>query len=514
MHRPALLFLSLVLAASEGAGVARAQILPLTVPKGKLRWDFSGQFNAYDWRWRDGVREEAAADFDEKTLDRAYVPGLASIEDRIARIAGINASLTLGTTHSTEIVNRGMLGIGGAIGITNRITLFGNIPIVRIQVRPNFSVTSTGSNAGLGPDNATTVNQLATTIDTLQKLITAHQYDSDPSLKALAQNTLDRFLDLQGILAMPAVARFLPIAGTAVGNALLAGITAFQNNLHGPLGIGLFNTLPSLPSGGITSAQFGSFLTDPAGTIAALPIDQVPETIYIGDIEVGAVFSLFDHFPQSDLSGGARSALKATVRLRTARLASPVRFFDLPTGDRQPDVQLDWVTDLTKGRLGARLGASYNLQLAGSQNKRVTDPRDPIAPADALAGVTRDPGDEIRLAFRPFLRLAPYLSLYGGAEYWAKGEDKWSYVAGQPPVPGVDISVLGDGSKSNAVFLSGGISYSHSGLNKYGKLKLPLDASLRYDRVARSTLGVFPDANVVTIDLRFYSRLFGPRSDQ
>jgi len=43
---------------------------------------------------------------------------------------------------------------------------------------------------------------------------------------------------------------------------------------------------------------------------------------------------------------------------------------------------------------------------------------------------------------------------------------------------------------------------------------LPLDASLRYERVASSTLGIFPDANVVTIDLRFYSRLFGPRSDQ
>jgi hypothetical protein len=514
MHRPALFFLSLVLAASEGAAVARAQILPLTVPKGKLRWDFSGAFDSYDWRWRNGVREEAAGDFDQKTLDRTYVPGLADIDDRISRIAGINASLSLGTTQSTEIVNRGMLGIGGAVGITNRITLFGRVPIVRIQVRPNFSVSSTGSTAGVAPDNSTTLNQLAIAVDSLRTLITNHQYDADPTLKALAQTTLDRAVDLQGLLTLPAVARFLPISGSPIGTALLSGIAAFQANLHGPLGLGLFDALPSLPTSAITADQFNAYLTDPAGTIAALPIDQVPETIFIGDIEVGGVFSLFDHFPKSALGGGARSALMATVRLRTARLASPVRFFDLPTGDRQPDVQVDWVTDLSKGRLGARLGASYNLQLPGNQNRRVTDPRAPIAPATALAAVSRDPGDEIRLTFRPFFRLAPYLSLYGGAEYWAKGEDKWSYVAGQTPVPGIDLAVMGLGSKSNAVLLSGGISYSHSGLNKYGILNLPLDASLRYERVARSTLGVFPDGNVVTIDLRFYSRLWGARSDR
>ncbi len=507
MIRPALLWLSAALCASGLAPVS-AQILPLTVPRGKLRWDFAGRFESFDWRWRDGIREEAAGDFNNKSLDRNFVPGLGDAEDRIKRIAGINASLSLGTSQASEIVNRGMLGIGGAIGVTNRITVFGMVPIVRIQVRPIFAITSTGANAGLSPNNSTTLNQLAVAVDSLRKLINNHQYDSDPTLKALAQTTLDQAVDLQGLLTTPVVARFLPLSGSAIGSALLAGISTFQQNMHGPLGLSIFNALPSLPSSGITNAQFDQYITDPNGPIAAQSLTAVPETIYVGDIEVGAVLGLFDRFPKSDLGVGARSALVGTVRLRTARLASPTRFFDLGTGDRQPDVQVDWVTDLARGRLGARLAASYNLQLPGNQNRRVTNPNDPIALASALAAVRRDPGDELRLTARPFIRLAPYLSLYAGVEYWKKGEDKWTYLPGQDSVAGVDISVLGLGSKSNALLLSGGISYTHSGLNKYGGLKLPLDASLRYERVARSTLGVFPDGNVVSINLRFYSGLW------
>jgi hypothetical protein len=57
--------------------------------------------------------------------------------------------------------------------------------------------------------------------------------------------------------------------------------------------------------------------------------------------------------------------------------------------------------------------------------------------------------------------------------------------------------------------LAGGMSFAHSGLDKKGERKLPMDASIRYERIVQSGLGIFPDFNTVRIDLRFYGRLFG-----
>jgi hypothetical protein len=488
-----------------------AQIQPITVPKGKLRWDFYGRFESYDWRWNDGRREEAAGDFDAKPLDRNFIPDLGPTEDRLARITGLNnLGLTLGTSRSSKLVTVGTLGIGGAVGVTRRITLFGMIPIVRVQVEPRFLIDTTVANAGLSPDNGVLVNELTLVLSALnQRLNIDRVYDSDPTLKSLAQATLAKIIDLQLLLATPAVANFVPRVGTAAGSAYLAAIVAIQQDLQGPLGSTSFTAVPNLPTGPIDRAIFDAYLTDPNGTIQLNPLDPVPEVISMGDIEVGAAFSLFDRFPRSDLGAGARSVLQATVRLRTARLATPSRVFSVATGDRQPDVEVSWVTDLTRGRLGTRLAVGYNLQLPGNQNKRVTPADRPFSLATSLAGTRRDPGDVIRLTAAPFLRLAPYLSIYGSADYWRKGVDRWTYVTGQTPVEGVDIDALARGSKSDGLLLSGGISYSHSGLDKYGKTKLPLDATILYQRLVRSATGIVPDANVVRVDLRFYSNLWG-----
>jgi hypothetical protein len=513
MLRSALFRLAAVLAAAAAAPVASAQILPLTVPRGKLRWDFYGRFEEYDWRWRDGVREEAAGDFDRRSLDRTFLPGLAETEDRLRRITGLaNLNLTLGSTRASKMVNLGTLGIGGAIGVTRRITVFGMIPIVRVKVEPRFLIDTLTATAGLSPNNGVLAGQLTAVVTDLnQRLNVDHAYDADPPLKSLAESTLNKLLDLQLLLNTPAVASFAPKAGTNLGTAYLAAVEAIQQDLSGPLGTTSFTGLPALPAGFIDRAVVDQYLTDENGTIQARPLDDVPETFYIGDVEVGAAFSLFDRFPKDAYAVGARSALQAIVRLRTARLAAPSRLFEIGTGDRQPDIEVNWVTDVVKGRLGARLLAGYNLQLPGNQNRRVTSPDQPIALATSLAGVRRDPGDVIRLGAAPFVRLAPYLSLYLGVDYWRKGTDVWSYVPGQPPIEGVDISVMGKDSKSDALLLSGGISYANSGLDKYGRRKLPMDASIRYERVAHTGIGIVPDSNVLRVDLRFYSHLFGSR---
>ncbi len=493
---------------------ASSQVTPVTVPKGTLRWDFYGQFQAWEWRWRDGRREEAAADFVRSSVDRSFVPGLDSTEARIRRLTGLGqVNLSLGQSTASELVNVGVRGFGGAFGLTKAITIFGSVPIVSVKIEPRFLLDTASSNLGLNRaslGHGNVVVQLQLAASAIRGKL------ADPDLPPAERANLDALLirvttleiELRALLVEPATAAyFLPTASSAAGAALRGEVQRIQTDLAAA-GVTVFTASLNLPGVRASIADFTGFLTDPAGPIAGRPIDDTPYLIRMGDIEVGAAIALIDKFPASRLGRGVRATLDGTIRLRTAQLDRPDRFLDLGTGDRQPDVDLNLTTDIAMGRFGLRMVGGYNLQLPGNQNRRVAPPDQPIATARTQAGVRRDPGDVLRISARPFLRLATHLSLFGAVDFWTRQADKFDYAAGQPPVEGVDLSVLSEGTKSDALLLSGGLSYSHSGENKLGILKLPLDASVRYERIVRSGTGVLPDANTIRVDLRLYTRLW------
>jgi len=518
----------LFLGVGLSAGLAPAghgQILPITAPKGKLRFDFGGRFDVYDWRWNDGHREEAAADFNRSSADATFIPGLADAETRLERITGLSeVNLSLGRAIANQNVKVGALGVGAALGITRWLTLYGNVPIVRVRVTPRFVLDTTSATAGLNGANPVLgspvvqsaasgfLGQLSQVMLNLQVAITRGDYDADPNRKALAQQTLARanqlYADLNALLSQPTTAAaFLPRDQTTIAARVKQAIRDLQTTLQG-LGITGFTLLPPFPSSAVTDDQFLAFITNPDGSIVARPLKEAPETIYIGDVELGAAVALIDRFPSGRYGRGLRTVLATTVRLRTARLPRPNQFFDVGTGDRQPDVETSLTTDVAAGRMGARFQGSFNLQLPGNQNRRVAPPSMPLAPAGTLAGVRRDPGDVLRLSAQPFIRLAPLLSLFGSIDYWRHGEDQYNYVTGQPPIPGVDVQALATGSRSDALLVAGGISFSHTGIDKRGRVRTPLDASIRYQRIIRSQNGIVPDANTVRIDLRLYAGLW------
>ena len=499
-----------------------AQILPITVPKAKLRLDFLGQFQSYDWRWNDGSRTELAAAFN-RLMDGSFIPGLAAAEQRVRTITGRNdLSLNLGRSTSTQLVNLGTTGFGGAYGLTKAITIHGMVPIIAVKVSPRVLIDSTGSNAGFNPASETFGNVLGRSqtigflsvlriaINDLRARITAGAY-TDPVQRQTADQALIRgqLLDTElTALLQDVSADFAPREGSEAARLILAEITAFRGTLA-TLGVTMDPASPALAAQGFDYDRFETFLTNPDGSIGMRPIDDIPALSYLGDVEVGVAVALIDQFPGAKYGSGLRAVIDGTVRLRTAKLDSPDRLFDVGTGDRQPDVEVSLTADYVRGRLGARFTGGYNLQLPGNQNRRVTRNDQPIAPKSTLAGVRRDPGDVIRLSAHPFFRLAPYLSLYAGADYWTKGRDTYVYAVGQADLPGIDVAVLGDGTASDALLLSGGLSYSHTGLTKRGAMGLPMDASFRYDRIARSKKGIVPDISSVRIDLRFYTRLLG-----
>jgi len=504
--------------------VSQAQVLPITVPKGKLRFDFGGKFELYDWRWRDGAREEAAADFQRSVVDPTFLPGLTDAEARLKRITGLSTvDLSLGRSAASRLVKLGTLGIGLAAGVTRWLTVFGNVPIVRVKVQPRFVLDTATATAGVNGandvfGNAVTqgaarafLGQLAQARANLLANLARGDYDADPNTKALAQRTVTRIeqllADIGPLLEGTTAPAFFPLDRSATATRVKQVVQDLQATLQ-TLMVTTLTTLPPFPSSAVSDDEFLDFVTNPQGPIAARPFRDVPETIYVGDVELGAAVALVDRFPAGRYGAGFRTVLGATARLRTARLPRSDRFFEAGTGDRQPDIETSLTTDLSAGRLGARLQASYNLQLPGNQNRRVAPLTQPIAPSATLAGVRRDPGDVLRLSAQPFLRLAPLLSMFGSLDYWRRGEDRYSYVTGQPPIPDVDIQVLAAGSRSTALLVAGGISYAHAGIDKRGRTRLPLDASLRYERIIRSGTGIVPDANTVRIDLRFYTGLW------
>lgn len=496
------------------AAPAAAQITPVTVPKGQLRFDFDGEFRSWDWRWHDGSREEWAARFDRPTLDRTVLPGLRAADSLLRRITGIqDVTLSAGKTEAAALVNFGTIGFGGSLGVTSRLTLFTRVPFVQAQVRPHFGFDGSSATAGLAAADANQLlmGQLGTALSDLSQQISSGAFDGDPAQKALAQQTLAQGTALQSdlgtLLGGAPDTPFAPLASSPEGIATLAAVDGLRTALEG-LGIASLTASAVLPAEGLTSDQFDAFTTDPDGPLAIRPITELPILSYIGDIELGAAYALVDRFPASRYGAGVRAVIRGTVRLPTAQEPNPDRLLGIGTGDHQPDLQVDLVTDFASGRLGARLEAGYNLQLAANQTRRVAPIDDPFPAKTTLALVRRDPGDEWWIGAQPFVRLATYLSLSGAVHYYRRGVDRYEYAAGQTPIAGVGADVLAAGSRQGALLMGGALSYAHSGLDKRGQQKLPLEASLRYQRIVRSHQGILPDANQVLLSLKFYTRLW------
>jgi len=495
-----------------------AQLTPITVPRGLLRLDFGGRFDSWDRRFFNGTRQDAASDFNRDPLDGGFLTDLAVDEAELRRITGVQAiSLSLGKSASSMLVNVGTGSIGAAYGLGRRITLFGTVPIVRVRVQNRFDLDTTSATAGFNPahplfgdatlagQTAVFLGQLDAALATLTSKLAAGDYDASPAQKALAVQTLAQGTALQSDLeSLLLTATFLPLAGTSGAGAITTPIETLRTTITS-LSVPGFTAAPAFPSLKVDGTAFEDYLTRTAGPIAGRALAP-PILQYIGDIEVGAAFAWLEHRPARGLA--IRSVIQGTVRLRTGRLDLPDSFFDLSTGDRQPDLQGDLVTDLMGGGFGARLTGRYVYQLSGRLTRRISPPDQPIAPAASAAALERDPGEILELGIEPYLRLGPTLALVAGIRRWSKGADHYSYVRNQTPIEGLDPEVLAIDSKDNGTILSAGLSFSHDGKRRNGTTGFPMDASLRWERVIGSSLGRVPIKHSIAVQLRLYRKLF------
>ena len=498
---------------------APAQLAPLTVPKGHLRMDLSGSFATWDRRFRQGQSEDAAQDFIRDAVGSDFWPGLKSGDSLLARITGITSALNLGSTTASQHVFVGSTSLGLAYGLTSRITLFGTVPFRRVQVRSTFSQDSTSGTAGFNPADSTFGDGSGATQDasffaqfdaalgSLQGKLNSGFYDSDPAAKQLAEQTLAAGAglrtDLFALLLDPATASpFLPTSSSTAGNIILQKVTTLQTVLAG-LSVTGFTLAPALPSGRVGDSDVENFITNAAGPVAG-NLDA-PVITALGDIEVGAAYLFLDRRREDGMSR-LRVAGQALVRLPTAQLDRPDRFFDLGTGDRQPDVELGMAADLRQGRFGGRLSGSYNLQLAGTAARRIAPPSVPMPWAATLANVERTPGNELRLGVQPFFALSRTFAIAVSGQYVRHGADSYTLLEGQPAIPGYPVEQLAEESQSSWIEASAGVTFAAPLEVTGDRPHRPFDAGLAYHTVVSSSGGRVPRTGDLRFFLRYYAK--------
>lgn len=489
-----------------------AQLPPLGVPGGTVRVELDGSLETFDRQFRNGQRESYGADLSSPALGSDRIPLLADADARIGRIIGNPGyRLNLGDLTSDVLadVGRGTLGLG--LGLTDRITIFGRIPLVRTRVQTRVALGSTNADAGLNPGEAGQVpffQDFDAALATLSSKLAAGDYNGNPAQRALAEATLAEATalraDLFGLLADPATASpVVPTATSGTGAAVLTRITGLQNTLASSLNVPGFAVTPVLPPDPLGDDGLRQVL---AGDLAIRVSES--KVTFRGDAEAGAALTLVDRWDRGTRRGGLRAAVSGLVRFPTGVREQPDRPLDIGTGDGQTDVQIDLVTDLGAGAFGARLAGTYVRQLPSNFLTRVAPSSQPLVGPDRLALVRRDPGDIIAIDVRPFYRLARTLALQAGVQHWNRKSDQVSYASPSDALPGVDAGVLAEETAANATLLSAGITYSNPGRYTRGGTGLPVDASWSYERVLRSTKGRVPDTHRVQAMFRMYFGLW------
>jgi len=503
------------------ASPVAAQLPALGVPRGVVRFELGGDFATTSNQFNDGTSQPWRAQFSSAGLGAAFWPGLSGTQAQVARLSGIPGySLSIGNARMLTQASVGTLTLGAAVGLTPKLTLFGNVPFVRQQVSLDYDLDSAGANAGFNPadpvfgttaggDSVTTfLLAFRTALDTLSARLAAGYYDAVPADRALAQATLASgnayWAGLDSLYVAPGAATsFVPLAGSAAGGAMADSVSATQADLA-TLGITSFALPLPLPGGAVTQSGFNQYLTSFGGPVAATPFANVTKW-WTGDVELGAVYTVIDRWNQPEHPGGFRLAARGLLRLPTGTQPFPNDFVSLPTGGGQTDIQLSVVADVGGRRFGGRFEATYNDQLSYTSDRRVTIPSQPIPWRNRLGTVTTDPGNELLLSATPYVTIAPGLAIVGTVRYWSHGEDAVEYASTLLTPPVAPASDLAQGTQRTATIVGGGLSYAPA--TRPGKLGM--DGFWMYETVVAASGGVVPKAATMRMGIRVPARIWG-----
>ena len=520
--------LALLLGLAVATQPLTAQLAPLGAPKGTLRFDLQGTFESADRRLLGGQGEDYLSDFGSTALGGDRFPLLRGVDSVLSSILGQSGyHINLGRTTANGQLTVGTGTIAAALGITRRLTIFGHVPVVTTRVQARVAIDSGTGDAGLNgahptlgqagdQSSATTFfDNFNTALATLDSRIASGFYSGNPALDAQARALSARAAGLRdGLMVItngPLTASpVLPTLGSPAGTAILATVAALQDTLSNTLGVSGFTGNPTLPISEFATGDLNGLLINPLGPFATLPLAE-SKIARIGDMDVGAIYTVIDRFDQPGKTGGFRFALQGLLRLPTGQRDNPNNLLDVGTGNGRYEVGVSGTADLGRRRLGVRVSGGHLVRLASLRVRRVSSLDAPYAEVTRLTNVHYNAGDITQLSVQPFFRLARSFALHLEADWQRQGNDAVRYFNPTDSIPGVDPAVLGRNTSATSLALGVGVTYVGRAVRECDpgrRCGLPIDASWSYTNVFAGSGGRVPQSRVTRIEIRWYQRLW------
>lgn len=505
-----------------------AQLAPLGAPKGTLRFDLQGAFESADRRLLGGRGEDYLSDFGSAALGSDRFPALRGADSVLSNILGQSGyHINLGRTIANGQLTVGTGTIGAALGITRRLTIFGHIPLVTTRVQARVAIDSGTGDAGRNGAHPTLGNVIDqnnaaqffadfnSALATLDAQIASGFYSGNPALDAQARALSARAATLRDgletITSGPLTASpVLPTIGSAAGTAIVASIAALQDTLSTTLGVSGFSGSPILASADFTTSDLNGLLVDPLGPFATLPLAE-SKISRMGDMDVGAVYTVIDRFDRPGKTGGFRLAVQGLLRLPTGQRDNPNNLLDVGTGNGRYEVGVSGTADLGKGRLGVRLSGGHLLRLASLRVRRLSSLDAPYAEITRLTNVRHNAGDITQFSVQPFFRLARSFALHLQADWLRQGGDAVSYFNTTDSIPGIDAAVLGRNTSATSLALGVGVTYVGRAVRECDpgrRCGFPIDVSWSYTNVFSGSGGRVPQLRTTRVEIRWYQRIW------
>ena len=524
----------------------------LVLPRGVFRFRTLGQWTWFNERYGkdtpgrpDGALEPLGVDFTLDTVGVKQFPNLASLQSGLQLLTG-NPTwyATLGNTVVNLRDHVTAFPFVFEAGLSKRLSVGIQIPYVVTRSSAFFNVNTAATNGNLGfnpalantaaqTQNAAMFTQFNTAAAQLQGALDACAANpaASPNCPALnaqranAQSLVNNSTAFaNGINQIYGTSPFVPVIGTDAQLAIEARVAAFRAlyNQFGVTSIAATTTGPFPSQARLNVRDAQRILTDPAFGIEAAPLETVTKS-HLGDIDIGAKFSVFDTFGgstearMSPKGFNLRAAIGAMLRLPSGQLESPDNFIDLGTGRGAAAIEGRWYTDLLVGNhFWQSFVLRFNKPFADDETMRIIDlPNQELAPLYRRQTVHRELGSTFEFETAPRIVLNDFFAVSSWYMYRHKQHDSYTGTFTIPAaVTGfadvnLDASTLNLETEQTEHRFGGGISFSNLYSFDQGKAKIPFEVTYLHWQTMGGSGGNQPKFFTDQIQLRLYARIFG-----
>ena len=532
------------------------------LPRGIFRLRIIGQWTGFNERYGmdtpgrpNGALEPLGVDFTLDTIGVKQFPNLATLQGGLRTLTGNpNWSATLGNTNVILRDRVTAYPIVFDLGLTNRISLAVMVPYVQTHSSVFFNVNTNGTQGNLGfnpaaggiaaavTQNTTMYTQFIAASNALAGSLAACQADptvspSCPTVLASAPALITQSRLFAGGTVGPVggafsptggvytASPFVPIVGTDAQLSIEARVQAFKALYASFLGAGnpITTNGPFASQNRLTLPDAQRILTASAFGIVADPLTSTGHS-HVGDIDMGAKFSIFDSFGGSTSDAryspkgvNLRAAVAGLLRLPTGQVESANNFVDVGTGRGATTLEGRGYVDVLLGsRFWQSFVVRFNKPFSDTQEMRIIDlPNEELAPEYRRQTVDRTLGSAFEFETTPRIVLNDFFAISGQYVYRHKAQDHYKgtftipqAITGYADIT-LDASTLDLETEQSEHRLGGGISFSNVYAWEQGKVKVPFEVTYLHWQTVRGSGGNQPKFFTDQIALRLYAPLFG-----